>query len=121
MGNARRQHRRVAGRRPAGRRRARETYAWPLVALVAVILPQVLVPSGMREGPPLLVPVIEGSWCWCCSRWPRRPGPVPRAARPLVLTLVAVLIGANTAAAVRLLVVILRTPPRASSPPPSRS
>ena len=39
---------------------ASETYLWPLVALVLAILPQVLVPPSMREGPPLLVPLIEG-------------------------------------------------------------
>ena len=50
-----------------------ESYLWPLTALVLVILPQVLVPASMREGPPLLVPVIEGWWRWCCSRWPRSP------------------------------------------------
>ena len=40
---------------------APESYFWPLVALVLVILPQVLVPGRMREGPPLIVPVIEAA------------------------------------------------------------
>jgi hypothetical protein len=43
-----------------GSEQAPESYLWPLTALVLVILPQVLVPASVREGPPLLVPVIEG-------------------------------------------------------------
>ena len=39
-----------------------------------------------------------------------KPGPVPRAARPLILSLFAVLVLANSAAAARLVVVVLRTP-----------
>ena len=39
---------------------APETYLWPLIALTMVILPQVLVPAKMREGPPLAVPATEG-------------------------------------------------------------
>ena len=104
---------------PAGDRpgpRAPESYAWPLAALVLVILPQVLVPSSMREGPPLLVPVIEGSVAVVLLAVAARRGPVPRAARPLVLTLSGVLIVANTAAAVRLLVVILRSTPAGQEP-----
>ena len=45
-----------------------------LVALVLVILPQVLVPGRLREGPPLIMPVIEATvfpYCW--RRW-RNPG-----------------------------------------------
>ena len=102
------------GDRSAGQ--GRETYTWPLVALVAVILPQVLVPSGKREGPPLLVPLIEGVVVLLLVAVAARPGPVPRAARPLVLTLVAVLVGANTAAAARLLIVILRHTPAGQQP-----
>lgn len=51
-----------------------ESYFWPLVALVLVILPQVLVPGRLREGPPLIMPVIEATvfpYCW--RRW-RNPG-----------------------------------------------
>jgi hypothetical protein len=40
---------------------APESYFWPLVAVVLVILPQVLVPGRLREGPPLIVPVIEAT------------------------------------------------------------
>ncbi|GAA2139357.1 hypothetical protein GCM10009844_08060 [Nocardioides koreensis] len=103
-----------AGDQPAAR--APESYAWPLVALVLVILPQVLVPASMREGPPLLVPVIEASVAVVLLAVAARRGPVPRAARPLVLSLSAVLIAANTAAAVRLLVVILRSTPADQEP-----
>ena len=46
-----------------------------------------------------------------------KPGPVPRGARPLILTLFAVLIAANTAAAVRLVTVVLRSTPAGESPP----
>ncbi|MFC4784741.1 hypothetical protein ACT8ZV_09715 [Nocardioides sp. MAHUQ-72] len=102
------------GDRPGGR--ARETYAWPLVALVAVILPQVLVPSRLREGPPLIVPLVEGVVLLVLVAVAARPGPVPRAARPLVLTLIAVLIVANTSAAARLLVVIARHTPAGQEP-----
>ncbi len=94
-----------------------ESYAWPLAALVLVILPQVLVPATMREGPPVLVPVIEGIVVLVLLVVAAKPGPVPRAARPLVLSLVTVLIAANTAAAVRLVVVILRSTPRGQTPP----
>lgn len=102
------------GDQPAAQ--APESYAWPLAALVLVILPQVLVPSSMREGPPLLVPVIEGSVAVVLLAVAAQRGPVPRAARPLVLTLSGVLIAANTAAAVRLLVVILRSTPAGQEP-----
>ena len=40
-------------------RRSRESYTWPLVAIVVVILPQLLIPSRYRVGPPVLVPIIE--------------------------------------------------------------
>jgi len=45
-----------------------------------------------------------------------KPGPVPRAARPLILSLFAVRVLANGAAAARL-VVVLRTPPEGQAPP----
>ena len=53
---------------------APESYFWPLVALVLVILPQVLVPDRLREGPPLIVPVIEATVFPYCWRWWRNPG-----------------------------------------------
>ena len=94
-----------------------ESYVWPLIALILVILPQVLVPPSMREGPPALVPIIEGIVVLVLLVVAAKPGPVPRAARPLVLTLFAVLIAANTAAAARLVVVILRSTPTGQAPP----
>jgi hypothetical protein len=50
-----------------------------------------------------------------------KPGPVPRAARPLVPSLLAVLVLANSAAAARLVVVVLRTLPEGQAPPLSPS
>jgi hypothetical protein len=96
---------------------APESYFWPLVALVLVILPQVLVPSRLREGPPLIVPVIEATVFLVLLAVAAKPGPVPRAARPLMLSLFAVLVLANTAAAARLVVVVLRSTPRGQAPP----
>ena len=69
-----------------------ESYFWPLIALVLVILPQVLVPSRLREGPPLIVPVIEATVFLALLVVAAKPGPVPRAARPLILSLFAVLV-----------------------------
>jgi hypothetical protein len=96
---------------------APETYVWPLVALGVVILPQVLVPAKMREGPPLVVPAIEAIVVLILLGVAAKPGPVPRAARPLVLSLFAVLILANTAAAVRLVALVLRSTPEGEAPP----
>jgi len=96
---------------------APESYFWPLVALVLVILPQVLVPGRMREGPPLIVPVIEAAAFLVLLAVAAKPGPVPRAARPLILSLFAVLVLANSAAAARLVVVVLRSPPEGQAPP----
>ncbi|EWT01958.1 hypothetical protein N865_20305 [Intrasporangium oryzae NRRL B-24470] len=96
---------------------ASETYGWPLIALVVVILPQVLVPARMREGPPVAVPAIEAAVVLILLAVAAKPGPVPRAARPLVLTLVAVLIVANTGAAVRLVALVLRSTPEGETPP----
>ena len=100
-----------------GSEQAPESYLWPLTALVLVILPQVLVPASVREGPPLLVPVIEGCVALVLLAVAAKPGPVPRGARPLILTLFAVLIAANTAAAVRLVTVVLRSTPTGEAPP----
>lgn len=96
---------------------APESYRWPLVALIAVILPQVLVPSKMREGPPLAVPVVEGAVVLILLALAAKPGPVPRAARPLVLSLIAVLIIANTGAAARLVALVLRSTPAGETAP----
>ena len=94
-----------------------EPYTWPLVALVLVILPQVLVPASLREGPPLIVPVIEGAVALVLLGMAARPGPVPGRARPLILALVATLVAANTAAALRLLVLVVRSTPAGQRPP----
>ena len=87
---------------------APESYVWPLVALVLVILPQVLVPARMRLGPPSIVPIVEGAVVVALLAVAAKPGPVPRAARPLVLSLFGLLILANTLAAVRLVALVLR-------------
>jgi hypothetical protein len=97
--------------------RAPESYFWPLVALVLVILPQVLVPGRLREGPPLIVPVIEATVFLVLLVVAAKPGPVSRAARPLILSLFAVLVLANSAAAARLVLVVLRTTPKGEAPP----
>lgn len=96
---------------------AQESYVWPLAALIVVILPQVLVPARMREGPPLVVPIIEGIVVLALLAVAAKPGPVPRAARPLILSLFAVLIIANTAAATRLVTLVLRSTPKGEAPP----
>src|SRR3954449_5709917 len=106
----------------AGSRRTRgrsepETYVWPLTALCIVILPQVLVPPSYRNGPPLAVPAIEAMVVLILLAVAAKPGPVPRAARPLVLSLFAVLILANTAAAARLVTLVLRSTPEGQPPP----
>ena len=82
-----------------------------------MILPQVLVPASLREGPPLLVPVIEGAVALVLLLMAARPGPVPGRARPVVLVLVAALIAANTAAALRLLFLVVRSTPHGERPP----
>src|SRR4051812_36841302 len=96
---------------------APESYVWPLVALVLVILPQVLVPAALREGPPSIVPVVEGVVVLVLLAVAAKPGPVPRSARPLILSLFAVLILANTGAAIRLVTLILRSTPTGERPP----
>lgn len=96
---------------------ASESYRWPLAALIAVILPQVLVPARMRVGPPLAVPAIEGVVVLILLVVAAKPGPVPRAARPLVLSLIAILIVANTGAAARLVALVLRSTPAGETPP----
>lgn len=94
-----------------------ESYLWPLVALVLLILPQVLVPASMREGPPVLVPIVEAVVVLMLFAVAAKPGPVPRGARPFILTLFATLILANTAAAARLVALVLRSTPKGETPP----
>ena len=94
-----------------------ENYVWPLAALVAVIVPQVVVPARLRLGPPTLVPLIEGLVVLVLLAVAAKPGPVPKGARPLVLSLFWVLIVANTLAATRLVVVVLHGSTVAGLPP----
>ena len=94
-----------------------ESYAWPLVALILAILPQVLVPASMREGPPVLVPLVEAAVALILFIVAAKPGPVPRGARPLILTLFAVLVAANLTAALRLATLVLRGTPHGQAPP----
>ena len=103
--------------RPTRSRRAPEPYTWPLIALVLVILPQVLVPASLREGPPLVVPIVEGAVALVLLAMAARPGPVPGSSRPTVLVLVTVLVAANTAAAVHLLALVVRSTPHGEKPP----
>jgi hypothetical protein len=84
-----------------------ESYTWPLLAVIAVILPQVLVPARDRVGPPLLIPVVEGVALLVLLGIAVRPGAVPRKARGLVLTLFGVLVAANAFAAGRLVTLVL--------------
>jgi hypothetical protein len=84
-----------------------ESYTWPLVAIVIVILPQVLVPTNHRIGPPLLVPLAEGVAFLAMFLIAARPGPVPRGARPLILSLFGLLILANAGATLRLVLLVL--------------
>jgi hypothetical protein len=65
----------------------------------------------------LIVPVIEATAFLALLAVAAKPGPVLRAARPLILSLFAVLVLANTIAAARLVVVVLRTPPTGHAPP----
>jgi hypothetical protein len=94
-----------------------ESYRWPLVTLVLLILPQVLIPAQMREGPPLFVPIAEAVVVLMLSGVAVRPGPVPRGARPFILILFGVLIVANIASAARLVVLVLRSTPAGETPP----
>jgi len=96
---------------------APETYFWPLVALVVVILPQVLVPARWRDGPAAYVPIIEVAVVLVLMLVAARPGPVPQAARPLVLSLIGVLLVDNTLAAARLASQVLHGIAPGGSPP----
>jgi uncharacterized membrane protein len=77
------------------------------VAIVVAILPQVLVPSGHRVGPPLLVPILEAAAFLVMLLIAAKPGPVPRGARPFILSLFCLLVLSNAAAAVRLVLLVL--------------
>jgi uncharacterized membrane protein len=94
-----------------------ENYVWPLLSLVIVILPQVLIPARLRLGPVIYVPIVEGLVVLLLVLIAAKPGPVPRSARPLVLTLFFVLIGANTGAAIRLVVAVMKPTPADHVPP----
>jgi hypothetical protein len=84
-----------------------ESYTWPLLTIVLVILPQVLIPPKDRVGPSVLVPIVEAIALAVGVIVAALPGPVPPRARPLMLSLFAVLIGANTFAAARLVFLVL--------------
>ena len=90
-----------------GPARTPESYTWPLVAIVVVILPQVLVPNDDRIGPPLLVPIVEAAAFLAMLVIAAKPGPVPRGARPFVLSLFCLLILANAGATIRLVLLVL--------------
>src|SRR6478736_880939 len=81
---------------------APESYAWPLTALILVILPPVLVPATLPEGPPVLVPVVEGLVVLVLLAMAAKPGRAPRGVRPLILSMFAVPIAANLPVARRL-------------------
>lgn len=84
-----------------------ESYTWPLITIVLIILPQVLIPHEDRIGPPLLVPIIETAVFAVLVGIAARPGPVPRRARPTVLTMFGFLVIANAIAAGRLVALVL--------------
>jgi hypothetical protein len=75
--------------------------------MLVAILPQVVVPARYRVGPIPLVPLIELAAVAVMVLIAARPGPVPRGARPAILTLFAVLAGANTVGAGRLVALVL--------------
>ena len=91
----------------ANPQRAPEPYTWPILAMLVAILPQVVVPARYRVGPIPLVPLIELAAVAVMILIAARPGPVPRGARPAVLTLFGVLAGANTVGAARLVALVL--------------
>jgi hypothetical protein len=84
-----------------------ESYTWPLLTVLLVILPQALIPAGDRVGPPLLIPLVEGIALLVLVGIAARPGPVPRSARSVVLTLFCLLALANAGAAARLATLVL--------------
>lgn len=84
-----------------------ESYTWPLLALLVAILPQVLVPSQYRIGPPLIVPIVETAALLTMAAIAALPGAVPVRARPVLLTALGVLAAGNLIAAVRLAALVL--------------
>ena len=84
-----------------------ESYAWPLLAVVVIILPQILIPGRDRLGPPLLVPAVETAALVLLIGIAAKRGPVPRGARSSVLSLFGVLVVANAVAAARLVSLVL--------------
>jgi hypothetical protein len=88
-------------------RPAQESYLWPLTAIVVTILPQVLIPTRDRVGPPSVVPIAETAVFLFMLIIAAKPGPIPHRARPAVLTLFGALIVANAAAAARLVALVL--------------
>ena len=86
-----------------------ESYTWPLVTMAIIIVPQLAIPEDNRIGPPLLVPLVEIAALIVMLVVAARPGPVPRRAHPLVLTLFGVLVAANAGAAVHLVTLVLDT------------
>jgi hypothetical protein len=88
-------------------RRDPESYTWPLLTVLAVILPQALIPAQYRVGPPLGVPVVEIVALLALLAIAARPGPVPRSARSAVLVLFGLLVLANAGAAARLVTLVL--------------
>ena len=91
----------------ADQRRDPESYTWPLLAIVAIILPQALIPEHSRVGPPSVVPAMEAVALLVLLGIAARPGPVLRAARTVVLCLFGVLVIANVIAAGRLVTLVL--------------
>jgi uncharacterized membrane protein len=88
-------------------RRGPESYTWPLVVVVAAVLPQAVIPAQYRVGPPLVVPIIETVALLVLLAIMAKPGPVPRSARSVVLVLFGLLVAANTFAAARLVTLVL--------------
>jgi hypothetical protein len=88
-------------------RHSAESYTWPLLAVLAVILPQALIPPQYRVGPPLVVPAVETVALVVLLAIAARSGPVPRSARSLVLSLFGLLALANAVAAGRLVTLVL--------------
>jgi hypothetical protein len=86
---------------------APESYTWPLITIVLVIVPQLLIPERDRVGPPFLVPLIEIIVFAVMAAIAAKPGPVPRRARPTILTLFAILVCANAIAAGHLVALVL--------------
>jgi hypothetical protein len=95
------------GRLEPEQRREPESYAWPLVAVGAIILPQALIPAQYRVGPPSVVPAVETVALLVLLGIAARPGPVHRGARTVVLALVGALVVANAVAAARLVTLVL--------------